>query len=161
MNQYLHVIIALFVAVPASCQVSGEKGFYAQDEIVIELNGYNVATPFDREMFLSQVGDHYTEFINTDSNFLLEFGYNIYEYRYKDSSVIINDEWGISDIQIRDSTLSINGIRVGDSIEKIRKTFARYHIRDNRITIFYAGSSLSFYHNSEGIITTITFFVPT
>ncbi|MGB5317375.1 MAG: hypothetical protein WBN56_15355 [Robiginitalea sp.] len=162
MKYNLLLILVLFSFSQMSCQlVIQQGGSYDMNEIDILLNNYNVNTPYQRDIFLSKVGNNPTEYKSSNSEILKEYDYNIYMYLYGASRVIVNDEWGVSDVQINDNRLSINGITVGDSIDKAKNAFAKKTNENGRLVIWYAGSELSFYYNSSNKITRITFIVPT
>ena len=112
-----------------------EDSYYEWGEIDIFVNGYNILTPYTESEFRSKVGADFTKFRDTNDTILLEFDYNIYYYVYGESSIIVDDEWGISDIQIHDQNLSINGIRLGDPIEKAKSAFPKHEVRSNDIII--------------------------
>ena len=127
----------------------------------IKVNGYSVNRPYDKQVFEETVGRKYTEFVDTNDTIYLEFQYNIYEYYYGKSSIIIDDEYGISDIQIKDTSLAVNGIRVGDPIEKVKRKFSKHQVSRDCLTIWHSDISLSFYFDGHGIISKIFYFVPT
>ncbi len=142
-------------------QIVDDRG-YGFDDIDIMLNNYNILTPYNQSAFRSKVGGNFTKFTDTTADLLLEFGYNEYAYEYGQSSVIINDKWGVSDIQIEDGNLAINGIMIGDSIEKAKSVFSRYRVKSNAIIIEYGGRGfLRFEYNSSGKITYIAYLVRT
>ena len=134
---------------------------YEWGELDIEVNGYSVNRPYDKREFEDTVGNNFTEFVDTNDTILLEFQHNIYEYYYGNSSIIIDDEYGISDIQIKDASLAINGIKVGDSIEKVKRTFSKYQVYADCLRIWHSDYPLSYYFDENGIITRIFYFVPT
>ncbi len=139
-----------------------EDSYYKWGEIDIAVNGYNVLTPYTEREFRSKVGVDFTKFRDTNDTILLEFDYNIYYYVYGESSIIVNDEWGISDIQIHDQNLSINGVRLGDSIEKAKSAFPKHEANSSYLRVYYGGGAvLRFEHDSSGAITYIAFLVRT
>lgn len=88
-----------------------------------------------------------------------EFGYNTYDLKYGNSSILFSDNL-ISFFDIRDEPLCINGIKIGDTISKVKNEFLKYNKGVTRIYIVIGDNVLSFYFNSLNNITRITYFTP-
>ena len=157
---FLFVICLVLNSLKAQDQPVGNAS-YEWGEIDISVNGYNILTPYTESEFRSKVGADFTKFRDTNDTILLEFDYNIYYYVYGESSIIVDDEWGISDIQVHDQNLSINGIRLGDSIEKAKSAFPKHEVRSDDIILDLDWAVLRFEYDASGVITYIAFLVRT
>lgn len=125
------------------------------------VNDFNISSEFDKNEILSKIGVP-DSIIEGGSEIVQEFGYNTYIYKYGLSYIDFKeDAEAITNINVNDSNLSINDIKVGDNIQKIKSVFLNEYIEEeNRFVIRYGDyASLSFEYGSNLLITRISYVV--
>ncbi|MEN8125833.1 MAG: hypothetical protein ABFR32_11975 [Bacteroidota bacterium] len=135
-----------------------ELNIYQLDEKSITVNEFNILDEINEEDIDFEIGTP-DSIIKGGQQELAEFGYETIEYCYGNSYISVRN-YLISDIKITDTSLSINNIKVGDDILKVKSEFLKNNVQTDRILINYGDFALSFYYNSYNKITKIIYYVP-
>ncbi len=156
------LLLTLLSSTITTCQGQNQTVFYELDEIEIFVGEWELLAPYNHTEFLQKVGSAHTKF--TDKHAYPEFQWEEYEYEFN-ASLIMFSQNEIADIFIRDASLSINGIKIGDSIDKVKQEFSKWNANGinekTRITIWYGDFPLSFYYSPiTNKISKITYIVP-
>jgi len=147
------------LTLPLFLSAQPEQKFYNYQELAIFLQGWEIHTPYEKEAFLEKIEKPYTDFQDTTPELYAEFGYDIYVYFFHTSFLEIRDGV-ISDMVLNDDTLAVDGIRVGDPIEKVEAHYKKYNYGDQRITIWDGDFPLTYSYNLDRKITMISYHIP-
>ena len=156
--KYKIVVLIIFFNGLYNNTYSQVLNIYQLSEKNITVNEFNILEELDEEDIDFEIG-------NPDSikkeglETINEFGYDIIRYCYG-SSIIVARGLFIGDIFINDTRLSINGIKVGDYIGKVKNEFLKYNIKNYEVVIYHGDNSLTFYFDSNNKITKIIYSVP-
>ncbi|MEN8125892.1 MAG: hypothetical protein ABFR32_12275 [Bacteroidota bacterium] len=121
---------------------------YDLNEKSIRINFFDVSEEFSEEDILFEIGE-------PDS-----ISRSDYDQYYYGNSVISVRDLFITNINILDTSLSINNIKIGDDILKVKSEFLKNNVKNNEIVIYHGDNSLTFYYDSNNKITKIIYTVP-
>jgi len=154
-----NTLIIIFLSLLITNVNGQELNMYNLDEINIKVNEFNILDEINEEDIEFEIGTPNS--INKEGlETINEFGYDIIRYCYG-SSIIVARGYFIGDIFIKDTRLSINGIKVGDYIDKVKSKFLKYNLQNYEIVIYHGDNSLTFYFDSKNNrITKIIYSVP-
>ncbi|NNK11361.1 MAG: hypothetical protein HKP08_08450, partial [Flavobacteriaceae bacterium] len=135
-----------------------ENQFYKYKELEIFLDGWEIHRQYNHDSFLKAIHTPYTQFEDTTSAIYEEFGYDIYYYIFDNGFVEFRDGT-ITGMVLHNNSLAVDGIRVGDSIDKVASHYSKCNYSDQMITIWDGDFPLVFSYNSDQKITMISYSV--
>lgn len=141
--------------------------FYDFGEKVFKLNGLNLAKISKNHMDLvNAIGVKPDSIKERGAAHFEEFGYRFYEC-YVDGDLveisqgynIEQDTFFVFSFSIRSTELDVNGIKVGDAIEKVKKEFLKHEEIDDAIVVYLGDNAVAFDHE-KGVIAHIGYYTP-
>ncbi len=146
------IILFLFCNLSVKCQ-----NITSKSEKNIFVNNLNILDKFNHSSILNKVGQP-VKVNDGGQDQIEEFGYQTYDYYYGESYISFRGDY-ISDIFIFDDNLSINKIKIGSSLDLVKKEFPKYNIIDGALKIYYDDFTLTFSYKNN-IVTEITYYTP-
>lgn len=146
---------------------------YKWKEGNLQLNNWDFwRVDYDKELFIEKIGIVPDSVTSAGASFIEEFGYDEFTYHFESSFVKFvsnppNDRvennpnhFFISDIELLSPEIKINGIGVGDSIDKVKRIFSKYN-EESQVLLVYFSSNAFVFHYENNRIVKIKYFVPT
>lgn len=149
-------IIIIAIVLIYNCSAKSQN-ITLKSEKNILVNSLNILENYNPSTILMKVGNP-TKIVDGGQEQIEEFGYQTYEYYYEKSYIMYRDNY-ISDIFILDTNLSINGIKIGNSINLVKNEFPKFNQMPDCLKIYYEDFTLVFHYKND-IITEITYYTP-
>lgn len=141
--------------------------FYDFGEKTFKLNGLNLGMTSKNHMDLVKaIGVKADSIKERGAAHFQEFSYRFYECYFDGNYVEISQGYNIEGdtffvygFIIRSTELDVNGIKVGDAIEKVKKEFLKYEEIDDAIVVYLGDNAVAFIHEN-GLIKQIEYSTP-
>lgn len=130
---------------------------YNYGEKVIKLNGLSLERTSKNHMnLIKELGLKPDSIVERGEEHFDEFGYRFYDvYYHKDilelsgNYNIESDEFFVFGFSISGKQLNVNGIVLGDSIEKVKQEFPKFVEDEEAVSVFLGDQAVSFFHKTE------------
>jgi hypothetical protein len=140
---------------------------YRYGEKAFKLNGLNLERTSKNHMdLIEELGIKPDSVVERGADHFDEFGYRFYDVYYNGGYLGLSaaynfeqDTFFVFGFSSKGSVLDMNGIKVGDNIEKVKKEFPKFIIDEDVILVYLGDNAVSFDYKNN-VVTRIDYYTP-